>query len=229
MLLYICIYNQFKRKQIIGKTTNFSAIKNSRTKKFVKVKISKIKVSIFNKYEVLIMIRIFANNLVYIQDEDTFNMYVLDPKSHDFLYELSISKTDDYHIGCEVAEELSECNRIQILINSDNLLYQGFLSFMGNEKQIIIQDDLGYIRFGKQVIISKEDENINLLFEYKEKQCLNEFGIHVINVVYDGRSLIDQQEKDTKKRLYYLCDKLFETFNQYEPNYDGPILKKVKK
>lgn len=150
MLLYICIYNQFKRKQIIGKTTNFSAIKNSRTKKFVKVKISKIKVSIFNKYEVLIMIRIFANDLVYI-------------------------------------------------------------------------------RFGKQVIISKEDENINLLFEYKEKQCLNEFGIHVINVVYDGRSLIDQQEKDTKKRLYYLCDKLFETFNQYEPNYDGPILKKVKK
>lgn len=88
------------------------------------------------------MIRIFANDLVYIQDEATFNMYVLDPEKHDFLYELSISKTDDYHIGCEVAEKLSECNRIQIIINSDNLLYQGFLSFMGNEKQIIIQDDL---------------------------------------------------------------------------------------
>lgn len=172
------------------------------------------------------MKRIFENNIVYIHDGYNFNMYVLDQDSKDFLYELSVCKTDDYHIGCEVAEELSKYNKMQILINSDNLLYQGFLSFMGGDTKIIIQDDLGYNKFGKQVIISKNDENIELLFEYKEQQCLNEFGIHIINVAYDGRSLIDQQGKDTKQRLYNLCNQLFKTFNQYEESYDGPVLKK---
>lgn len=156
-------------------------------------------------------------------------MYVLNPITNDFLYQLTISKTDDYKIACEVSEDFDELSEFKVLIKNDNMLYQGFISFVGDDSQIIIQDDLGYSKFGKQVTIKKNDEDIELLFEYTERQTLDEFGIHVINVVYDGRSLVDQQGKDTKKRLYYLCEKLYESFNQFEANYDGLILKKAKK
>lgn len=176
------------------------------------------------------MRRIIDDNVIYIQDEYNFNMYVLHPQTKEFLYELMISKTDDYHIGCEINEE-QQCKekKQQIPILDDNLFYQGFMSFMENERQITIQDDLGYNRYKKQVEIEKGSEGILLLFSYEQEDILNRFGIHIINITYDGRSLIDQQGKDTKKRLFMLCNELFNTFKEYESEYDGPVLKKVKK
>ena len=101
---------------------------------------------------------------------------------------------------------------------------------MENEEEITIEDDLGFDRFGKVLVIRKTDVGIQLSFMYEEKENLNEFGVYIINVAYDGRSRVDQQGKDTKKRLFELCKTLLSTFKQYEDSYDGKRLqKKIEK
>lgn len=67
-------------------------------------------------------------------------------------------------------------------------------------------------------------DSIQLLFEY-EKESLNAYQIYIINVAYDGRSLIDQKGEDTKDRLFELCTTLYNDFDKYNQDYDGPVIK----
>lgn len=166
------------------------------------------------------MRRIVDGNIIYVQDGFNFSMYVLDNQLNNLLFDLCISKTSDYDLILSTNEEYKS----QILLARNNLFYQPFMLFMADKDQITIQDDLGYDRYGKQLTITKNLEEVKLLFEYEKEESLDKFGIHTINIVPDGRSLIDQQNKDTKERLHILCNSLYKTFGQYEPHYDGPVL-----
>lgn len=176
------------------------------------------------------MKRVFDKNLVYLQDDYEFNIYYLNPIDGEFMYQLSITKTDDYNISLEVNHELmGHGNKQEFAIDKSNLFYPAFSTFLTDQERVTIKDDLGYNKYGKQVTVSVEEENIKLSFQYEKEDNLNEYGVHIINVAYDGRSLIDQQGQNTKERLFKLCDILLDTFNQFEEKYDGPRLQKVKK
>lgn len=82
------------------------------------------------------MRRIFYENLVYTQDGNEFNMYFLDPIMKDFMYQLNVCKTDDYHIGCDVnSEKIEVSSTFAILIRKNNLFYPAFSRLLGNKER----------------------------------------------------------------------------------------------
>lgn len=172
------------------------------------------------------MRRIIDDNIAYIQDGYEFNMYYLNPIDRELFYQLIIEKTDDYDIKCMEFNLSNISNCFSFIIEEDNLFYSGFCDFLKDSKEVLIKDDLGFHQYGKIFVARKVESGIQLSFEYENRNDLNEFGVHVLGCGYDGRSIIDQEGKDTKERLFELCDTLFSTFSQYEESYDGLALKK---
>ena len=118
----------------------------------------------------------------------------------------SLSQWDDYGLNgwIENDEDISK-----ISFEFDNLhpLYIPLFHLLNYDEELIIDDDDTRDDNQKYMSIYKNDNKIIIDFVDNLEQnnhinCTEKFHVFIKNILRDGRSKIDQQEKDTKKRLF---------------------------
>lgn len=138
--------------------------------------------------------------------------------SNDIIRTIEFIKSSDYTFRVYLFND-SESMQQKFVISKNDVLYNPFYKFLGKDLRLIIDDD--YTRkCDEQILtISRDDENIYLLFNCNKnsnKLTYERFEIFVKNILYDGRSKIDQQGLDTKDRL----PKLFSDMSKAILNYE---------
>lgn len=136
----------------------------------------------------------------------------------DFGFKLEVFSMKDY-----------ELNTNSFVVEKHNLLYDSFANLLGNQEQLIIDDDFTHAIEVKYLQIKKENEKIILEFHNhkNEMSSIDKFSVGIKNTLRDLRSKIDQQELDTKLRLLDFFNKGFFSLKSYAP--DGNENLQVKK
>lgn len=100
-------------------------------------------------------------------------------------------------------EEIEDCNTISFTFSQDDLLYNPLNHLLGDDKIVVIDDDLTREEKMKFVKIARDNTNIIVTIEnrLRKNSIVDKFNICVINMTYDPRSKIDQHGYDTKVRL----------------------------
>ena len=176
------------------------------------------------------MLRIFEDQIMYLIDEGSYNIYFLTEDMEDYISTLSFYKSDDFAIYGDTPQDTPLQNgKLEILINKNNLIYDPLLKFLGNDESIIIEDDMTARKHGKKVIFKRtEDNNIIILFKYLELEITNAYGINIKNILFDLRSKLDQDGTDIKSRLHNLFNDLYHVFKDYEKEDSPKKLTKKK-
>jgi hypothetical protein len=179
------------------------------------------------------MEKIFYNGKMYLNDAGQYNMYNLNEDETDFYSTLSFYKDDDFAIsGYNGKMNPATSGRLEIAINSGDLYFVPLRKFLRDDKIITIEDDMTPDSYGKKVTIALNDDVIKIVFEYLEIDVCNEFGINIKNILYDGRSKIDQMGLDTKDRLHQLFADLYRMFKERREEFSSEFVRagqKVKK
>lgn len=116
------------------------------------------------------------------------------------------------------------------VIEKHNLLYNSFDNLLGDQEQLIIDDDFTQVSEAKFLQIRKEKEKIILEFHnHKNKMSsIDKFYVGIKNTLRDLRSKVDQQEVDTKSRLLIFFNEAFSVLKLYNPNTEHSVqLKKT--
>ena len=154
----------------------------------------------------------------------------------------TLSQWDDYGLNGWVNED-KNINKISFEFNIGHPLYIPLFHLLNYDDELIIDDDT--VENNKKYIsIYKKNNTIFIDFvdnvNYDNHMNLTEkFHVFIKNIGFDGRSKIDQFQKDTKKRLYIFFNEIYEVlindFNQISieeyliNNYPNYELKKVFK
>ena len=91
-------------------------------------------------------------------------------------------------------------------------LYLPLLHLLNGEKELIIDDDeisevnKKYMR----IYTNKDKINIDFINKLENNHALDKFSIFIKNISFDLRSKIDCLEKDTKERLYFFFQEVYE-------------------
>ena len=115
---------------------------------------------------------------------------------------LTMSMTDDFGFEAYVFSE-EETDSVDFLIPQHDPLYKHFNTFLGSNNDLIIDDDMTAEEHGKYLKIQRQKQDILVSF-YNGSKCASitdKFIITIINIMSDGRSIIDREGLDTKKRL----------------------------
>ena len=136
-------------------------------------------------------------------------------------------ETDDFYFGCDAINFTDR----EILFEYDNNhpLYIPFKNLLNDDKELIIDDDFTRDMEKKYVHIKDLEDKITLSFinELEDSDSdIEKFGIHVINIFDDGRSKIDHQGKDTKKRLLHFFNEIDSVMKEKNNNQKQKILNK---
>lgn len=105
-------------------------------------------------------------------------------------------------------------NKIDFEFNQNDPLYCHLEKLLENDGELIIDDDLTRELNKKVMRIYKEQNKIIISIEntLKNVSFIDKFNICVINVAYDQRSKVDQQNLDTKVRLQEFFNNIYINF-----------------
>lgn len=106
-------------------------------------------------------------------------------------------------------------------IDENNPLYSPLLNLI-EDRQLLIDDDMTNELNSKYILIEKDDDKIYIKFNRADNSFI--FDITIINIVFDLRSKVDQQNLNTKSRLLKFFNEINEIFNLQE----NKVYKKVK-
>jgi len=117
-----------------------------------------------------------------------------------------IIKTMDFAIeGCfdfifHAMNFSEETNLLTFEIDRENPIYIPLVKLINNDK-LLIDDDLTRESNKKYLLIEKYEDKVYVKFNKSKDDESFIFDISVINIVFDLRSKVDQQNLDTKSRL----------------------------
>ena len=146
--------------------------------------------------------------------------------NNDVIKDYTFEQTDDFLFSAS-SKNIQNINELVFEFGTDHPLYIPFKNLLSNDEELIIDDDLTRYDGKKYLKIIKCRKRIYLAFinDLKDSKYDSEkFNIFVKNVLYDKRSKIDEQGKDTKKRLhrfFYEADKVLK--GEYQMTLEDAI------
>ena len=111
---------------------------------------------------------------------------------------------------------LEETNVLTFEIDNENPLYKPFIKLINNSF-LLIDDDLTREPNKKFLMIERQLDKICIKFNKSNEDNSFIFNITIINITFDLRSKIDQQNLNTKSKLLDFFKDLNDTFG-YEIN-----------
>ena len=117
----------------------------------------------------------------------------------------SLSQWDDYGLNAWIEDD-NESDIISFEFDVSHPLYIPFFHLLNYDEQLIIEDD-GIKEYGKKYLHIYRNDN-KMLIDFIDKINNNymdwgeRFHVFIKNIVFDGRSKIDCDKKDTKIRLH---------------------------
>ena len=132
---------------------------------------------------------------------------------------INFSRWDDYSFVSYQAKDFKDydkTNSEKHVINKKNPLYIPLLHLLNGEDELIIDDDDTSEMNKKYMKVYIEEDNIAVEFinELGNNFDIEKFNIFIKNIYFDLRSKIDSLKKDTKERLYFFFDEVFELFRE---------------
>lgn len=166
--------------------------------------------------EVVKEIKLDGNKTIeYVLREENIPMHIITyttPENR--IQRIQFTKRDDYNIrayhGVTFSDYIKSPSET-IIFNKSNPLYIPLLHLLNGEDELIIEDDDTLEYNEKYLRIYKEEENIITKFIYNryDNTDIERFNIFIKNINFDLRSKIDCSKKDTKDRLYFFFDELY--------------------
>lgn len=121
---------------------------------------------------------------------------------------ITMSITDDIGFEGFICEGknnrvIQEEDKVDFYIPQFDPLYKYLKEMLNDKNSLIIEDDYTAENNKKYIEFDLLKNGINISFKNKlqENSDLDKFNIGIINIIYDGRSKIDQKGLDTKDRL----------------------------
>lgn len=118
----------------------------------------------------------------------------------------TLNRWHDYGLNADLdeasIEELEETTKISFEFDTNHPLYIPLLHLCQGD--LTIEDDDTRLH-NKYLRIYRKDNKAYMDFvnEEENSDVLNKFSIFIKNIMYDGRSKIDREGKDTKDRLLF--------------------------
>ena len=110
---------------------------------------------------------------------------------------------DDYGFNCWINND-KEVKKISFEFDMDHPLYFPLFHLLNYDDELLIDDDDTREDNKNYILVHREKDKIYIDFisELINKNHIQErFYVFIKNIFYDGRSKIDQNQKDTKERL----------------------------
>ncbi len=150
-----------------------------------------------------------------------------DEKKH-----IEFNKWDDYSFKAYImSENYYDLKELEFEIKQYDPLYLPLDKFLGEENQIIIDDDDSYETNENVMMIKKNHESIIIKFiDQRDKIdfCNEHFRVFIKNIGTDYRSKIDNNDYDTKERLYNLFNNFRKSLVDNSNDLTDNILEKTR-
>lgn len=136
----------------------------------------------------------------------------------DLIKTISFNMWDDFSFSADTLDyEEYKKDNLKFKIEKENPLYKPLKDFLGEDKEFLLDDDTTKKINQKTMKIEDVENRILITFSNikEEKELLEDseekFKVFIKNIMYDGRSKLDQsiyeEKNDVKKRLMNLiCD-----------------------
>ncbi len=163
--------------------------------------------------------RILIYNISKGYAKDTYTIMEGFLDKGDVIKTYTLSQWDDYGFNGWVNQEKG-MNRISFEFDKNHPLYLPFFHLLNYDKELLIEDD------------DTIEDDINYLLVYRKNQKIymdfidniednsykmEKFYVFIKNIGIDGRSKIDQKQKDTKRRLFTFFHEVYEELmNDYQ-------------
>ena len=116
----------------------------------------------------------------------------------------NLCRWDDYGLNGWIDDD-DEVKNISFDFDINHPLYYPLLHLLNNEDELLIDDDSTREYNKNYMLVHKDEDKIYIDFIDErpiENHIIDRFHVFIKNILYDGRSKIDQNKKDTKERLY---------------------------
>ncbi len=115
----------------------------------------------------------------------------------------SLSQWDDYGLGGWINND-EGIDKISFEFDKNHPLFLPLFHLLNYDNELLIDDDDTKEKNQKYMLVRREKDKIYLDFvdHLEDSDSFEErFNVFIKNILFDGRSKIDQEQKDTKKRL----------------------------
>lgn len=129
-----------------------------------------------------------------------------------------LSQWDDYGFNAWINDDKA-ITKVSFEFDIDHPLFIPLFEMLNYDKELIIDDD-DTSEFNKKYMrIHREEDKIYMDFidnitDPLHATWMDKFNVFIKNISPDGRSKIDCQYKDTKERLWYFFNEVFEDYHQ---------------
>jgi len=141
----------------------------------------------------------------------------------------TLSKWDDYGFN---AFSYEDKNELSFDFDINHPLYFPLLHLL-NEDELLIIDDDGTAELNKKYLeVKKINDIIQITFvnklDLESDMDFEKYNVFIKNILYDGRSKIDQQYKDTKERLIKFFDECINVLTEeyHQVTFEEYMVKK---
>lgn len=109
---------------------------------------------------------------------------------------------DDYGFNCWINND-NEVKKISFEFDMDHPLYFPLFHLLNYDDELLIDDDDTREDNKNYMLVHREKDKVYIDFidELPNNNHMERFYVFIKNIFYDGRSKIDQNQKDTKERL----------------------------
>lgn len=123
---------------------------------------------------------------------------------------IRLSMWDDFGFEAWMDSDYDDIDKISFNFELNDPLYPYLDNLLGEDKELVIDDDNTREEYKKVMIISKEEHEIIITFENKleKNKILEKYNIFIKNIMNDIRSKIDCRGEDTKIRLINFFDEV---------------------
>ena len=149
-----------------------------------------------------------------------------------------LSQWDDYGFNGWIKDNRN-INKLSFEFDINHPLYLPLFHLLNYDDELLIDDDATIDDNKKYMLVHRNNNIIYIDFINDSNEIFKKFYVFIKNIVYDGRSKIDRDYKDTKKRLadfFKEVNKIFTMdYNQlsieeyFLKNSDSNDVKELKK
>lgn len=151
-------------------------------------------------------------------------------KNGDVVKSFSLTMRDDYNFIGSINDN-DDVDKIYFEFDIDHPLFLPLFHLLNYDESLIIDDDDSTQDNIKYLEIYYKDAKIYMNFIDKTKEkSIDSFQVFIKNIDKDGRSKIERDEKDTKRRLLLFFDEVNDILvnNEKQITMEEYLLKKSK-
>lgn len=133
---------------------------------------------------------------------------------------ITFSMWDDFSFEGYTRDKkcMEESIKLELTIDIQDPLYSNFSKLIGNDEEIVIDDDHTYEFDIKTMKISRSSNGIDIVFKNNEEKpdTINKFNIFIKNIMEDGRSKLFGRNDNMKERLILFFNEVEKEFLEKE-------------